>query len=449
MSVSILYYISSRLHLSETKEKIVRNLFWSVVGKVVTLLGGLFVGIVIARYLGPEQYGLMNYVISYVGLFQIIALFGLDNIEIREESKGTVPVQVVMGTAFGLKLAFAVLTVLLTVVTSWWMEADKTITLYVLIYAVSIIANTFTVIRNYFTSIVKNEYVVKSEISRTLVGIIIKLVLWWHHAPLILFVAASAFDFVLLAGGYNVAYRQIVGSMREWKFDSGYAKFLLKESFPLLLTSAAVFIYQRIDQVMIGNMIDKESVGYFSTAARFVEVMMYVPMMLTQTISPILVRKREDSTSLYADRAQRFMNLTFWGTLILSVLVSVCAFYLVRYTFGVRYLAAVPVLQVLSFKATAYALSTTAGCMLVIEGLQRYAIFRDGFGCLVCLALNYVLLPRYGIMAAAAVAIASYVCAGYIADMLISPYRHLFVRQTKTLLYGWKDIVHIKQILKN
>lgn len=437
------------MHLSGTKEKIVRNLFWAVIGKSVTLLGGLLVGIVIARYLGPEQYGLMNYVISYVTIFQIIAWCGLDNIEIREESKGSIPVQVVMGTAFGLKMAFAILMVLLTIATSWWMEADNTVTLYVLIYSISIIANTFTVIRNYFTSVVKNEPVVKSEISRTLVGIVLKLVLLWYHAPLIFFVAASAFDFILLAGGYNVAYRQMIGSISDWKFDFGYAKYMLRESFPLLLTSAAVFIYQRIDQVMIGAMIDKESVGYFSTAARLVEVMMYVPMMLTQTISPILVRKRKDSQSLYEDRAQHFMNIVFWGTLILSVLVSVSAYYLVRYTFGVGYLAAVPVLQLLSFKAAGFALSTTAGCMLVIEGLQRFAIFRDGFGCVVCLMLNYLLLPRYGIMAAAAVAIASYVCAGYIADVLIPPYRHLFMRQTKTLLYGWRDIVHIKQIVKS
>ena len=55
--------IIQKCHLSENKEKIVRNLFWAVLGKTVTLLGSLFVGIIIARYLGPEQYGLMNYVI--------------------------------------------------------------------------------------------------------------------------------------------------------------------------------------------------------------------------------------------------------------------------------------------------------------------------------------------------------------------------------------------------
>ena len=87
--------------------------------------------------------------------------------------------------------------------------------------------------------------------------------------------------------------------------------------------------------------------------------------------------------------------------------------------------------------------------MLITEGLQRYAVFRDGMGCIVCVVLNYLLLPRYGIMAAAVVAIVSNVTAGYLADAIIPAYRHLFVRQTKALLWGWKDVVKAKDMLSH
>ena len=85
--MSLINIIIGKLNLSPTKEKVVRNVIWAVIGKVVTLLGGLLVGIFVARYLGPEQYGLMSYVMSYVALFQVLASFGMDQIEIREESK--------------------------------------------------------------------------------------------------------------------------------------------------------------------------------------------------------------------------------------------------------------------------------------------------------------------------------------------------------------------------
>lgn len=440
--------IFGRFHLSKTKEAIVQNLFWAVTGKIVNLIGGLLVGIIVARYLGPEQYGLMSYVISYVFLFQTLTLFGLDSIEIREEARSEVPYQTVIGTAFGLKLCFGIFFIAASILTSWMMEADGYTTLLVSIYSLSIVLNTLIVIRNYFTALVQNEYVVKAEISRTLIGIVIKVVLLLLNASLTWFVAVYMFDFVLLGTGYIVAYRTKIGSLRLWRFDFGYAKFLLRESFPLLLTNAAIIIYQRIDQVMIGNMIDKESVGYFSVAAKFTEVLIFMPMILAQTITPVLVKIRQQSQDAYSVKAQQFMNVSFWLTLMVSALVSVLAYWVVSLTFGSAYLPAVAILQVMAFKAAGVALSNTAGAMLITEGLQRWSIFRDGLGCVVCVVLNYLLLPRYGVMAAAFVSIASNIAAGYLADAVIPAYRHLFVCQTKALMTGYTDLLRFNSLFK-
>ena len=140
---------------------------------------------------------------------------------------------------------------------------------------------------------------------------------------------------------------------------------------------------------MIGNMIDKSSVGYFSVAAKFTEVLIFLPMILAQTITPILVKARERNVEEYKSKAQQFMNISFWLSLTVSAIVSMLAYWLIRLTFGQAYLPAVAVLQVMAFKTASVALSNTAGAMLVTEGLQRYAILRDGFGCIVCVLLNY------------------------------------------------------------
>jgi len=441
--------ITSSIQLSKTKEAIVQNLFWAVLGKIVNLIGGLLVGIIVARYLGPSQYGLMNYVISYVFLFQTFALFGLDAIEIREESRNQQPKEVIIGTAFGLKLIFGIAFILIAILTSWLMEADSTTTLLVAIYSVSIVFNSFTVIRNHFTAIVQNKAVIKADISRTLISIGIKTTLLFVHAPLIWFVGAYMFDFVVLAIGYSIAYHSKIGRLSDWQFDTNCARYLLKESFPLLLTNAAVIIYQRIDQVMIGQMIDTKAVGYFSVASRFVEVLIFVPMILAQTITPLLVRAHEHDIAEYKVKAQQFMDISFWLSMIISIIFSISAYILISLTFGQAYLPAAAVLQVMAFKTASVALSNTAGAMLVTEGLQRWAIIRDGLGCMVCIGLNLLLLPRYGIIAAAFISIASNVAAGYLADALIPAYRHLFVCQTKTLLTGWMELGHVRQLIKH
>ena len=450
--------ILTRLHLSETKQKVVRNLFWAVTGKVVTLLGSLLVGIFVARYLGPEQYGLMNYVVSFVALFQVFASFGLDNIEIREESKckgtgekGRVPgteANTILGTAFGLKLIFAGITMLLVILTAWLFEADTFTKWMITLYSLSMIMNTFGVIRNYFTSIVWNEYIVKTEISRTIIGALIKVVLLLLHAPLAWFIAASLFDTILIAGGYLLSYRKQIASPRLWTFDLPTAKYLIKESFPLLLSGAAVVVYQKIDQVMIGNMIDKANVGYFSVASAFVGVLMFVPITIIDTYMPIVSKAWHTDIELYKVQNQRFMNLTVWCAIVCAVLVSLLSYPLVRCTYGEQYIAAVPILQVLSFKVVSIAISYVAGNMIIVEGLQRWAIIRDLVGCVVCVVLNYFFLPRFGAVAAAWIAIASNLAAGYLSSLFIPAYRHTMICQTKSVLFGWRDMLKFRSLIR-
>ena len=445
--MELLQSLRQKWKLSKTKEAIVINLLWSFSGKVIALLGSLLVGIIVARYLGPSKYGLMSYIISYVMLFQAFAYLGLDSIEIREESRGSEPYQKIIGTAFGLKICAAIVFFIFVIGTALYMENDGYTIKLVGIYALTIVMNSFSVVRNYFTAIVQNEYVVKAEISRTVIGVFIKILLLLVHATLIWFVVAAMFDAVLLASGYYMAYRSKIGHLREWCFDHKYALFMLKESIPLMISGAALILYQYIDQVMIGNMIDKESVAYFSVANKFVEILIYIPMVLSQTIMPVLVSIREKSEEDYIRKGQLFMNISIWFSLLLSVVTSLMAYWIISLTFGQAYLPAIAVLQVLSFKTASLALSNTAGTMIVAEGMQRYTAVRDTMGCVVCICLNYVLLPRYGIMAAAWIAILSNVVAGYLSDIIIPSYRDIFMRQTKALLFGWKSILSIKELL--
>lgn len=456
--MSLIDRILNRLNLSETKKKVAQNLLWAVTGKIITLLGSLLVGIFVARYLGPEQYGLMSYVTSYVALFQVFASFGLDNIEIREEAKcqgtgeyGRTPskeANAILGTAFGLKLIFAAITMVLVIATAWLFEADTFTKWMITLYSLSMIMQTFNVVRNYFTSIVWNEYIVKTEISRTIIGAAIKVVLLLIHAPLVWFIAATLFDTVLIAGGYLLSYRKKIASPSLWTFDYRTAKYLIKESFPLLLSGAAVVIYQRIDQVMIGNMIDKEAVGYFSTASAFVSVLMFVPLTICQTYMPIISNLWKTDKKEYRRQNQQFMNITVWSTILCSIVVTVFSYPLIRYTFGEQYLPSVPILQVLSFKAVSIAFSNVAGQMIIVEGLQKWTLIRDTTGCIACVLLNYLLLPRFGVIAAAWIAIISNLVAGYFSSLFIPPYRHTFTSQTQCILFGWKDLTQIAVLIK-
>ena len=445
--MSLINKIIGRLNLSPTKEKVVRNVVWAVTGKVVTLLGGLLVGIFVARYLGPEQYGLMSYVMSYVAIFQVLASFGMDQIEIREESKMPDKKDKIIGTAFALKIAFAIITMILVAITVWIFEADSFTKWMIILYSISMIANSFGVIRNYFTSLVWNEYIVKTEITRTFIGAGIKVGLLLLHAPLVWFIAATLFDTILIACGYWVSYRSKINSSKHWKFDKNQAVYLIKQSFPLLLSGAAVVVYQKIDQVMIGNMIDKEAVGYYAVAATFVSIIGFIPTTLAQTISPILVRTYEFDKTEYQKKAQLFINTSTWIIILVCIIVCALSYPLIRYTYGLQYMAAIPLLQITIFKEIGYCMAQTSGTMIITENIQKVVVLRNLIGCLTCVILNYWLIPLYGVIGAAISSVITAFCTGWLAHSILPPYKHIFKIQTQSLLLGWKDLAHLKSLM--
>lgn len=435
-------------NIEGNKKKVFLNVFWAMTGKIINMLGVLFVGILVARYLGPEKYGLMNYVISYVSIFTVIATFGLSNIEVRELSKEPQKKNEILGTCFVLRIIFATLGYLLVCLSLVIYKTDSFTTVMILLYAITLYSGCFEVIRNYFTSIVKNEYVVKSEISRTILGALIKVVLLFFHAPLELFICATIFDTFLVASGYCLSYSLKVGKIRDWKYERELVPYMTKQSFPLVLSGAAVIVYQRIDQVMIGNMIDKESVGYFATAGRFLDLILFLPHVLTQTVTPMLVKVyKTGNHNEYRIKSEQFISIVVWVSILLAVSVSISSFWLIKLTYGAKYMAAVPVLQIMAFKTVGMALSSSGGQLMIIEKIQKWAVIKNIIGCCVCVGLNYLLLPKYGIIGSAWVTIITLAISGCLGNIFIPPYHHILKIELKSIVMGWKHLVYFKSLI--
>lgn len=433
--------------LTGTQRKVVTNVFWAVAGKIVTLFSTLIVSILVARYLGPERFGTMNYVVSVVSLFGIFATFGMTDIVIRELSKKDIPENVILGTAFTLRIILSFLAIIGILTYSLFYEDKKDIIYMMAIYSIYLIFACFDVIRSYFTAIIQNKRVVLSEISRSLCGACVKIVLILCHAPLIYFIAALTLDFVLLALGYYVNYQQ-VADCKKWKFDLTTAAFLLKSSFPLVVAGATAIIYQRIDQVMIAKIIDNTSVGYFSTALSFVGIVTFVPTIMIQTVGPLLVGFKKSDPKKYELESQRMMNVIVWFTIIACCIISCLSYPIIRYSYGIEYLAAVPVMQIAVFKAVGVALTMVGGQLIIIENIHKFAFIRNILACIVCIACNYWLIPRYGIIGSAWATLATVFFSGGFGNLFIPAYHHILKKQSLCILLGWKDIFKIKDIIK-
>ena len=193
-------------------------------------------------------------------------------------------------------------------------------------------------------------------------------------------------------------------------------------------------------------MIDKSSVAYFATAGKFLDLVIFLPMVLTQTITPLLVVVKEENYKKYVQKKYQFLSVVLWISIILSVFLSVSSYWLIYYSYGEKYLSAVPVLQIMAFKTVGMALSSSSGELIIIEKMQKWAVIRNLIGCIVCVTLNYLLIPKYGIVGSAWVTILTLFSSGLLGNFMIPRYRPIARLQLKALFLGWKEVINLKKM---
>ena len=186
--------------------KYFRNISWLFAEKILRMIVGLFISIWIARYLGPEQFGLLNYAQSFVGLFAVVATLGLDGIVVRELVKNEDIRDTLLGTTFYLKLVGAIFVFIILSIAINFTSNDSYTNTLVFIIASAVIFQSFNVIDAYFQSKVLSKYVVFANFISFFVTSIISILLVLNEAPLEYFAYVILFDSFILACGFIYFY---------------------------------------------------------------------------------------------------------------------------------------------------------------------------------------------------------------------------------------------------
>ena len=69
--------------LNLLKNKVVKNAGWIIGGRVVHMICAFVVSILTARYLGPGNYGLINYATAYTTFFYSICTLGINSVLVK------------------------------------------------------------------------------------------------------------------------------------------------------------------------------------------------------------------------------------------------------------------------------------------------------------------------------------------------------------------------------
>ena len=177
----------SKLKTHQSFRKYFVNTSWLFMEKLVRIVLGLFVGIWVARYLGPAKYGLLNYAQAFVGLFTPVATLGLNNIVIRDLVQNESKRDALLGTAFLVKLFGAIIVFFLLAIAVNFTSNDTFTNVLVFIIASATLFQSSNVIDFYFQSQVLSKYAVYSHFISLLFSSIIKIYFILIQASLIWF----------------------------------------------------------------------------------------------------------------------------------------------------------------------------------------------------------------------------------------------------------------------
>lgn len=401
--------------------------------QMLRMVAGLLVGIWVARYLGPAQFGLFSYAVAFVALFSSIAKLGLDSIVVRELVREPNLRDAYLGTAFWLKSVGAVLMLGMIGIVAQVTISDATTQLYIFIIASGAIFQAFEVVGFYFQSKVLSKFVSICGVTQLIVTSLIKLYLMFVQADLFWFVLCSLVDQATLALALYWAYRyQKVGGFYRC-FDRTIAKQLLRDSWPLILSGLVVMIYMRIDQVMIKEILGEKEVGIYTAAVKLSEAWYFVPMMITNSLFPAILNAKKVSEEQYLSRLQRLLTFLVWTSIAVALITTLLSNWLVVFLYGQAYQEAGQVLMIHAWSGVFVALGVASSAWLNSENLQHYSFYRTALGAVVNVLLNFVLIPKYGIIGAAVATVIAQSMAALFFDLLTAKTRLVFSMKLKAV----------------
>ncbi|HPN54679.1 MAG TPA: flippase [Candidatus Moranbacteria bacterium] len=269
--------------------KIAYNVVFNATAKIIsTVLALVAIGF-ITRYLGTSGFGDYSTVLAFFSFFGSFADLGLYSITTREISRPDADEKSILNNAFTLRLFSSVIVFILTPVLIFFLPYSSHVKMGILIAAASFVfSSTYNVLNGVFQKNLAMDRVALAEVLGKVlqVSIIILAVKnnWGFTAIILSVLAAMIFNFS------TVLFFLRKYARLKLQFDFVYWKKFLKESLPLGISAVVIFIYFKIDTILLSVMKTNTEVGIYNAAYKVIENVSFFPAMIVGLVFPIFSR---------------------------------------------------------------------------------------------------------------------------------------------------------------
>lgn len=429
--------------INKIGRKLLGNSMWLFIDKIVRLFVGLFIGVMVARYLGPEKIGIYNYCLAIFTFFIIFPSLGLEYITPREFVNRQNQQQKLLNTSILLKFIGATLGIAFSTLFMGFLKGfDSYLVLFIFILTSGYLFQAFDVIDFYYQSKLAQK---KSVIARMIAFLLVsvyKFYLVQSEAPLIWFIASSTIDFGLGALGLLISFRKSKIKLGLNYFDFTTAKQLLKDSLVFSVSALVVVIYYKVDQVMITEMLGEKENGIYSVAIRIYELFTFLPAVMVSSFLPVITKNYTENEVVFKASMKQLYAITTYLAIFFTICVWFTAPFVMDFLYGAEYSGSGEILQWIGLGFYFAFMGIATSNYLIIKNLKKFILIKSLIGLALNIGINFILIPRMGILGAVVASIISNFVSTFLILILKDNHSHL-----KLILSAF-DVSSIKRFLK-
>ena len=399
------------------------NSGWMIVQQLYNMLLQLVVGSLSARYLGPSNYGLINYGASIISFFSIICRLGLDSVIINEMIKRPEKRGTYLGSALVMRLSTSIASLFCIMGIVRILEPDNP-ALYIItgLQSFAVILQSYEVFSYWFQLNLRMKYVsIATMIAQTIVGVW-RIVLLATNASVYFFAFSSSIQY-LVCGSVVIFFFFKEKSGIKLSFSKNDSQLLFKNSYHFIISGLAVTFYSQIDKIMIGKSLDSVEVGIYTAAATIATMWEFVPNALINSARPLIIELREKDYNKYIMRFQQLLLAITGLSVLVGVGVTLLGKIAIMILYGQQYIEATAPLSILIWSTGFAMIGTTRGIWIVAEGYNKYTKYYIFIGAAVNFILNLIFIPVWGITGAAITTLISQITVAFISPLFFKKAR--------------------------
>lgn len=381
-------------------KNVASNAKWIIFCKIAQSLLQLLIGMLSARYLGPANYGLINYAKSVVAFAVPFTQLGFNATLVRELIEDPDKEGQIMGTS----LVMSILSSLLCIGSVWLFvtvaNRGETQTIIVcVLYSISMMFQAMELIQYWFHSKLRSKYPSMIMLLSYVVVSAYKIFLLIAQKSIFWFAVVYSVEYGVV--GISLIFLFCNQSAQPLVFSGKIVLRLLSNSYPYIFSSLMVTLFQNTDHVMLKMISGDTENGYYSAAITSATVCSFVYAAIIDSMRPVILSAKKDGSKEYENHVSTLYCIITYLSIAQGLAFTLLAKPIVMILYGVDYLQTVPVLQMLVWYVSFSQMGRIRNIWILAEGKQKILWKINLVGAFINIAINAVLIPHCGAFGAA------------------------------------------------